>query len=180
MIGLTSRRGFLRVAGAAVAACAARTPRPAMPPPAYKAVAFDGFALFDPTPITSLATRLFEAKGARLDEAWRVKQFDYQWLRAVSGRYQDFLPVRAAQPVEAIRMANHVFFICVLLLQRSHQHRSSQDRGGATPGVWISVPGFPLPVTDATGGFLIKDLFLLGAALVSTAESLYAVRLRSV
>jgi uncharacterized membrane protein YkgB len=48
-----------------------------------------------------------------------------------------------------------------------------------TPGVWISVPGFPLPVTDATGGFLIKDLFLLGAALWSTAESLYALRLRS-
>lgn len=90
MIGTTSRRGFLKVAGAAVAACAARTPRPAMPPPAYKAVAFDGFALFDPTPITSLATRLFVAKGARLAETWRVKLFDYQWLRAASGRYQDF------------------------------------------------------------------------------------------
>jgi 2-haloacid dehalogenase len=90
MIGMTSRRGFLRVAGAAVAACAARAPRPAMPPSAYKAVAFDGFALFDPTPIASLATRLFAVKGAQLAELWRVKQFDYQWLRAVSGRYQDF------------------------------------------------------------------------------------------
>lgn len=43
-----------------------------------------------------------------------------------------------------------------------------------TPGVWISVPGFPVPVTDATGAFLVKDLFLLGAALWSAAESLYS------
>ncbi|MEP6704902.1 MAG: DUF417 family protein, partial [Acidobacteriota bacterium] len=37
----------------------------------------------------------------------------------------------------------------------------------STPGAWISVPGFPLPVTSATGAFLIKDIFLLGAAIVS-------------
>lgn len=45
-----------------------------------------------------------------------------------------------------------------------------------TPGAWVSVPGFPVPVTSATGGFLVKDLFLLGAALVTAAESLRAVR----
>jgi reactive chlorine resistance protein C len=45
-----------------------------------------------------------------------------------------------------------------------------------TPGVWISVPGFPLPVTNEIGAFLIKDLFLLGAAVWSAAESLRAVR----
>jgi uncharacterized membrane protein YkgB len=44
-----------------------------------------------------------------------------------------------------------------------------------TPGVWISVPGFPVPVTDGTGAFLIKDLFLLGAALWSCADSLHAL-----
>ena len=45
-----------------------------------------------------------------------------------------------------------------------------------TPGVWVSVPGFPLPVTNETGAFLLKDAFLLGAALWSAAESLRAVR----
>jgi len=45
-----------------------------------------------------------------------------------------------------------------------------------TPGAWVSVPGFPVPVTSGTGAFLIKDAFLLGAALWSAAESLRAVR----
>ena len=47
-----------------------------------------------------------------------------------------------------------------------------------TPGVWVSVPGFPLPVPNEIGAFLVKDLFLLGAALWSGAEALRAVRSR--
>jgi len=47
-----------------------------------------------------------------------------------------------------------------------------------TPGVWVSVPGFPLPVPNEIGAFLVKDLFLLGAALWSSAEALRAVRSR--
>jgi 2-haloacid dehalogenase len=56
----------------------------------YRAIAFDGFVLFDPRPITALAGQLFPEKGAELMNLWRVKQFDYQWLRALSGRYRDF------------------------------------------------------------------------------------------
>jgi uncharacterized membrane protein YkgB len=41
-----------------------------------------------------------------------------------------------------------------------------------TPGVWTSVPGFPLPVTTATGAFLIKDIFLLGGAIVTAGEAI--------
>jgi uncharacterized membrane protein YkgB len=44
-----------------------------------------------------------------------------------------------------------------------------------TPGLWGSVPGFPLPVTNETGFFLVKDVFLLGAALASAAEALGAI-----
>jgi len=36
----------------------------------------------------------------------------------------------------------------------------------STPGAWVSVPGFPLPVTGEAGAFLIKDVFLFGAAFV--------------
>ena len=43
-----------------------------------------------------------------------------------------------------------------------------------TPGVWERVPGWPLPVPGAGGGFLVKDLFLLGAALWIAGESLRA------
>jgi len=44
-----------------------------------------------------------------------------------------------------------------------------------TPGVWAWVPGFALPVPGATGGFLLKDVFLLGAALWSAGEALRAL-----
>lgn len=44
----------------------------------------------------------------------------------------------------------------------------------STPGAFVGVPGFPLPVTSGTGGFLIKDIFLLGASIVTAGEALGA------
>jgi len=41
-----------------------------------------------------------------------------------------------------------------------------------TPGAWSSVPGFPLPIATSTGAFLLKDVFLLGAAIVTAGEAL--------
>jgi len=55
-----------------------------------KAIAFDGFPIFDPRPIFSLAETLFPGKGKDLSQAWRTRQFEYQWLRALSGQYVDF------------------------------------------------------------------------------------------
>lgn len=43
-----------------------------------------------------------------------------------------------------------------------------------TPGAWMTVPGFPLPVTSETGAFLIKDIFLLGGAIMTAGEALSA------
>jgi uncharacterized membrane protein YkgB len=43
-----------------------------------------------------------------------------------------------------------------------------------TPGIWLSVPGFPLPVPNEMGCFIVKDVFLLGASLWSAAEALRA------
>lgn len=48
----------------------------------------------------------------------------------------------------------------------------------STPGVFERVPDFPVPVPGAAGGFLLKDLFLLGAALWSAAEALQTTRIR--
>lgn len=45
-----------------------------------------------------------------------------------------------------------------------------------TPGVWLRVPGFPLPVPTESGGFLLKDVFLLGAAAWSAGEARRAAR----
>jgi len=55
-----------------------------------KAIAFDAFPIFDPRPVFALAEQLFPGKGAELSNAWRTRQFEYQWLRALSGHYADF------------------------------------------------------------------------------------------
>ena len=56
----------------------------------YKAVAFDAFPIFDPRPIAALGETLFPGRGAELSNAWRTRQFEYQWLRALGGQYADF------------------------------------------------------------------------------------------
>jgi 2-haloacid dehalogenase len=57
----------------------------------FKAIAFDAFPIFDPHPIAQLAEILFPGNGPAIMNAWRTRQFDYQWLRALSGRYANFL-----------------------------------------------------------------------------------------
>lgn len=56
-----------------------------------KAIAFDAFPIFDPRPISALAESLFPNNGAALMNAWRIRQFEYQWLRTMAGQYRDFL-----------------------------------------------------------------------------------------
>jgi 2-haloacid dehalogenase len=58
--------------------------------PPFKAIAFDAFPIFDPRPVFGLAETLFPGKGAEFSNAWRTRQFEYQWLRALSGHYADF------------------------------------------------------------------------------------------
>jgi uncharacterized membrane protein YkgB len=48
-----------------------------------------------------------------------------------------------------------------------------------TPGAFTSIPGWPVPMPGAAGSFLIKDLFLLGAAVWIAGESLRAASARS-
>jgi 2-haloacid dehalogenase len=90
-----NRREFLQVAsstlaaaGIATSASSAVTARPVI-----KAIAFDGFPIFDPRPIFTLAEELFPGRGAELSNAWRTRQFEYTWLRTVAQKYRDFLGV---------------------------------------------------------------------------------------
>ena len=57
----------------------------------FKAIAFDAFPIFDPRPVAAIAESLFPGKGAAIMNAWRTRQFEYQWLRVLSGHYADFL-----------------------------------------------------------------------------------------
>jgi 2-haloacid dehalogenase len=54
------------------------------------AVAFDAFPIFDARPIFRMCEHLFAERGAELAQMWRTRQFEYQWLRALGGRYVNF------------------------------------------------------------------------------------------
>jgi 2-haloacid dehalogenase len=86
------RREFFHLAVRGIVASAVPPPlvAQAVTPPQFKAIAFDAFPIFDPRPVFGLAETLFPGKGAELSNAWRTRQFEYQWLRALSGHYVDF------------------------------------------------------------------------------------------
>jgi 2-haloacid dehalogenase len=86
------RRRFLDLAATGVAASAFGSALQAAESPRtrFRAVAFDAFPVFDPRPIAALAETLFPGKGNEIVNAWRTRQFEYQWLRTLSGRYADF------------------------------------------------------------------------------------------
>ena len=70
---------------------------------AFDAIAFDGLVVFDPRPVAAAAEAAFPGNGAALVAAWRTRQFEYQWLRALGGRYVDFLQTTDAALTYAAR-----------------------------------------------------------------------------
>src|SRR5262245_66342416 len=84
---LTNRRAFITGVGA-LAAAASQTGESRGRP--IKAVAFDGFPIIDPRPVAARAEMLFPGKGEPLMNAWRTRQFEYTWLRTLSGAYANF------------------------------------------------------------------------------------------
>jgi 2-haloacid dehalogenase len=83
----------LAAAGMAMGILAPAPSARAVMAPKIKAIAFDAFPIFDPRPVFALAERLFPGRGAALSSAWCTRQFEYQWLRALSGQYADFWQV---------------------------------------------------------------------------------------
>lgn len=82
------RRTFLKLAAAGAAT--AMMPKPAVSAPSFKAIAFDGFTVFDPRNVFAKAEAFVPGKGAEFLNLWRSRLFEYQWLRVVGGRYADF------------------------------------------------------------------------------------------
>lgn len=58
-----------------------------------KAIAFDGFVIFDPKPVQDSLNQFLGEKGQEFGSIWRSKQFEYTWLRTVSGKYKNFWEV---------------------------------------------------------------------------------------
>lgn len=99
-------RGLL--SGALTAGCApavsgvATSPRSAGGPRRkIRAICFDLFTLFDPRGVVEVATSVVGEHAAALCEAWRVRQFEYCWLRVAANQYADFQVVTD----EALRYA---------------------------------------------------------------------------
>jgi len=58
-----------------------------------RAIAFDLFTLFDPRTVARVAEGLMPGRAQALCETWRVRQFEYAWIRATAGQYRDFRAV---------------------------------------------------------------------------------------
>src|SRR5579871_3865097 len=95
---MMSRRAVLALgaAGAVAGSSAPAWLRGTTGEPAIQGVAFDAFAILDPRPVFEACERMFPGRGKELAAVWRTRQFEYQWLRSLSGRYADFWSVTRA------------------------------------------------------------------------------------
>jgi len=57
----------------------------------FKIIAFDAFPIFDPRPIVASIESAFPGQGITIWNAWRTRLFEYQWLRALGGQYENFM-----------------------------------------------------------------------------------------
>ncbi len=144
-------------------ACAAggRTPhRAGLHRRPTRALLFDGFTVFDPRPVGALAEEFFPGRGADLLDIWRTRQFEYQWLRALGGRYADF----ASTTQDALEYA-----------VRRLDLRADEASRGALVGAYERLPAWPevpqaLATMKARGLTLAFLSNLTEAMLVSNIE----------
>ena len=127
------RRNFLKLALASICtsslSASAETQGIAKPP--FPAVVFDAFPIFDPRPIFALAEQLFPGKGKELSNAWRTRQFEYQWLSALSEHYTDFW---------AATENSLVFASQLLQLDLTDEKRARLMQAYLTMKAWPDVP----------------------------------------
>ncbi|HJV63077.1 MAG TPA: HAD family hydrolase, partial [Albitalea sp.] len=152
----STRRHFLL---AGMATTLARAPAGASAPhkSVYRAIAFDGFPVFDLRPLAAKAESLFPGQGATLTAAWRTRQFEYQWLRALAGDYADLLRTTQDGLVFAARS---------LKLPLTPQARDELMGMYSSLGVWPDVPsalmtlrraGFKLAIVSNMTQRLLDD-----------------------
>jgi len=83
-------------------------------PGRFAAVAFDYLVLFNPDSVLSAVEEAFPGKGRDLTNVWRTRQFEYSWLRSITGRYVDF----AAITDEALVYAANAMHVELTAIQR--------------------------------------------------------------
>jgi 2-haloacid dehalogenase len=86
--------GLLLVAGGAfLAGHAPVADVQAAPRPRFKAIAFDYLVLFNPDSVVPEVEGVFPGRGREFTNLWRTRQFEYSWLRSITGRYVDFFAI---------------------------------------------------------------------------------------
>lgn len=76
-----------------LAICAVLSAANANAAPRFKAVAFDYFVLFNANSVIPKVEQEFPGKGTEFTLAWRARQFDYGFLRSITGHQEDFFKV---------------------------------------------------------------------------------------
>jgi 2-haloacid dehalogenase len=140
-----SRRKLIALAGAAALATPAA--RGLAATREIKAVAFDGFPIIDPRPVFAKAEEILPGRGLALGNAWRIRQFEYSWLRTLGGRYVDFWQVTE----ESLIFAAEVSGIDL-----------SAEQRGALMQTWLALKAWPdvLPVLTKLKAAGIRMAFL--------------------
>ncbi len=88
---IQSRRSFLLAGAMSVLAPSHAPATPTLGDKTrIKALAFDAFPIFDSRSVFRACETIFPTRGTDLAIAWRSRQFEYQWLRALGAHYQDF------------------------------------------------------------------------------------------
>jgi len=87
---------------------AAASPAESEPKSRFKAVAFDYFVIFNPNSVVPKVEKVFPGKGDEFTRMWRAKQFEYGFLRSITGRHDDFFEVTGdalAYTAEAMKLS---------------------------------------------------------------------------
>jgi 2-haloacid dehalogenase len=92
-MSVTRRRVLAMAAAGAAAKVTLGGPAAWAATNSIRAVAFDGFPILDPRPVVALAKGLYPEKGDAFFEQFRTRLFEYQWLRALGGRYTNFFAI---------------------------------------------------------------------------------------
>jgi 2-haloacid dehalogenase len=90
-----SRRDVLAMtaAGAAASALIGPSKSAAASAATIKAVAFDAFPILDPRSVFAIGKQIYPENGDSFVSIFQTRLFEYQWLRALGGRYKDFLSI---------------------------------------------------------------------------------------
>jgi 2-haloacid dehalogenase len=90
-----NRRRFVGTLASALGAAAlrpgsSRAEEIQTPTAKIKAIAFDGFVIFDPRSVEKRVEEQLPGRGAEFTTLWRTRQFEYCWLRTAGNQYADF------------------------------------------------------------------------------------------